>query len=900
MAQELEQAQELSLTELIDVEVLQKLQDAFSDMVGVAALTADRDGTAVTEGSNFTDFCMKYTRSTSEGKWRCEECDRHGAELTMETGRACSYYCHAGLVDFAAPIIADGKMVGSFIGGQILTDPPDMAQVERVALELGIDPEKYKEAISKVRIVDKSSVDRAANLLCVIASVLSNIAYKSYNLHLSNLEVEKSARMKSDFLANMSHEIRTPMNAVLGMADLALREEMSPDAREYIHQIKASGRNLLTIINDILDFSKIESGKMDIIEVGYEPLSVINDLANIVNTRIGNKNIEFIMDISPDLPQMLLGDNIRIQQIMINLLNNAVKFTKEGLIELKMECDQLDEDSLLLKVSVRDTGQGIKKEDIGKLFQSFQQVDSKRNRNIEGTGLGLAITQQLLKLMNGRISVESEYDVGTTFLFELPQKIVRKTQAVPALEKPLNVAIIVENPYVKEQLQKDLMKLGAKYKVLEKEQYIRTLAFDFLLIEEEFLSEEIQNFLFRNPKLQTLVIARYGRNHKYASSNIHVMHKPIYSLGLYSAMGIGEEFSRDTGMEYDEFTFVAPEARILIVDDNLINLTVAEGLLDPLKMQIDSVESAAKAIEKIKQVRYDLIFMDHMMPGVDGVEATHIIRRLMPDYAEVPIIALTANAVSGVKEMFLREGMNDFVAKPIEIKDILSKLRRWLPQEKIVLADKEKLPEPTKQPEEQQGEKLEIEDLNVDEAMRRLGSEKLFRAVLKEYFVTIDKKYDIIETYWKNERWKNYTIEVHALKSSSRQIGAEGLAELAAELEKAGNEENIALIQEKTEELLREYRRYQGILEPYFPECAKKQEEASTDAKVVHKLLNQMGEALDNFDTLQMDEVLEEMSHYKYTGLEADFFAKLKEAASDSDIDACVQVVEDWRTKISP
>ncbi len=893
MGQDMDLDEELYLTKLIEVPMLQRIQDAFANMVGIAALTTDKYGVPVTKGSNFTDFCTKYTRATSLGKVRCEECDKRGAEITMESGTACSYYCHAGLVDFAAPIIANGKMVGSFIGGQVLTDPPDMEQVERVALELGIDPEEYKEAIKKVRVVEKSMVDKAAESLCAIASVISNIAFQSYSLHKSNLEVEKAAQMKTDFLANMSHEIRTPMNAVLGMTDLALREEMSPAAREYIYQIRASGRNLLTIINDILDFSKIESGKMDIIEVPYEPLSLINDFANIVNTRIGNKNIEFTMDICPELPQMLLGDNIRIQQIIINLLNNAIKFTKEGQVEFRMQCEQIDEDTILLKVFVKDTGQGIKKEDLGKLFQSFQQVDSKRNRNIEGTGLGLAITRQLLKLMNGSISVESVYEQGSTFFFELPQKVVKENKAVPKPDEPVSVGIIVENPYVRKQLERDLKKLGATYTILQKNQYAEAQADDFLLIEEEFLTDEIQDFLSRHTeKLQGLVIARYGRKHKYSTPNIKVLHKPVYSLGLYSAMGFGEEITRDTDAEFDEFTFVAPEARILIVDDNLINLTVAEGLLEPLKMQIDSVDSAAKAIDKIKQVRYDLIFMDHMMPGVDGVEATHIIRRLMPDYAEVPIIALTANAVSGVKEMFLQEGMNDFVAKPIEIKDILSKLRKWLPQDKIVLADKENMPE---RREQTRTDKIEIDGLNVDQALRLLGSDKLFWAVLKEYFVSIDKKAGLIEKYWKSERWRDYTIEVHALKSSSRQIGAEELSELAARLEQAGNDKNIDLIQKKTGTLLSDYRKYADILRPLFPECAETSQEQSADSGVVLDLLKQMEEALDNFDTLQMDEVLEQMGQYQYTGVETEFFAKLKEAVEESDIDGCAQIIEDWR-----
>ena len=256
---------DLRLTDLIDVDTLQRIQDAFSDMTGMAALTADKNGVAVTTGSNFTDFCMKHTRRSLIGCMKCFECDKHGAEITMEKGEPCSYYCHTGLVEFAAPIMANGKMIGSFIGGQVLTKPPVLSDIRKKAEELNIDPEEYVKAVHEVPIVDMETIDKASRSLCAIASVLSDVAYKNHMLYNTNRQVEAASRMKSDFLANMSHEIRTPMNAVLGMVDLALREEMSQNARNFVNQIKVAGKNLLVIINDILDFSKIESGKMEII-----------------------------------------------------------------------------------------------------------------------------------------------------------------------------------------------------------------------------------------------------------------------------------------------------------------------------------------------------------------------------------------------------------------------------------------------------------------------------------------------------------------------------------------------------------------------------------------------------------------------------------------------------------
>ncbi len=883
----------MTLTDFIDVEILQQVQDAFSDMTGMAALTTDAEGKAVTKGSNFTDFCTKYTRNSELGKIRCESCDKRGAEITLRTGKACSYYCHAGLLDFAAPIMANGVMIGSFIGGQVLPEEPEFEKFERIAKDLDIDPEEYKQALKGVRITSKETIERAANSLNVIATVLSNLAFKSHSLMQSNVEIEKASHMKSDFLANMSHEIRTPMNAILGMVDLALREDMSPAARDFIKQIKISGKNLLVIINDILDFSKIEAGKMDIIEAAYEPLSVINDVASIVNSRIGAKNIEFTMDIPINIPKKLMGDNFRIHQIMINLLNNAVKFTKEGEVHLAIECetDPDTPDKMVMKVDISDTGIGIKKEDLGKLFNSFQQLDSKRNRNIEGTGLGLAISQHLLALMDGTISVESEYGKGTTFTFRLPQMVVDHAWSIPKFTEPKMAVMLVENRYVKKQLVKDLSCIGVNYTDADFPESIFKMRSDYIIIEEKFLSEDMCGFLRQNPDRICIVVARYTfRNTINDIPNMKVLRKPVYSLGLYNAMGISDCEMTEEASEAEAFSFTAPDARILIVDDNSVNLTVAEGLLEPLKMWIDTAESAQAAIEMLKERRYDLVFMDHMMPEVDGVEATHIIRRLMPEYDDVPIIALTANAVNGAREMFLKEGMNDFVAKPIEINDITAKLRRWLPPDKIIQGAAKR--------EEEKPDSLlpdQIECIDKGEALKLLGSEKLYYTVLKEYYCTIDKKANSIEGHFIEKRIRDYTIEVHALKSSSKQIGAMELSALAADLEKAGNEQNISLIEDKTPMMLAMYRRYKDILAPIFPDSIKSGEKKEADPEQISDMLCWLQEGLDNFDTLRIDEVIEEMSGYSFPKDQSTIFSELKVAAENCDIDTCNGLLGRWR-----
>ncbi|MGN1305854.1 MAG: PocR ligand-binding domain-containing protein [Oscillospiraceae bacterium] len=883
--------EKIHLTDLIPIETLQKIQDSFSKMARMAALTTDENGTPITKGSNFSDFCINYCRKSPIGKVRCEKCDRDGALKVLESGKPVSYFCHANLVDFAAPIMLGDRMIGSFIGGQVLSEEPDYDKMREIAKEIGVDEVKFLEAASKTQIVPRAAIERSANFIYEFSRIISDMAYKSYEtIRLSKL----AALQKSDFLANMSHEIRTPMNAVLGMAEMALREDMSPQAKQYIKQIRSSGKNLLVIINDILDFSKIESGKMNIVEVVYEPLSIINDLVNIVNTRIGSKNLEFTIDFDTQIPHKLCGDNVRIHQILLNLLNNAVKFTERGEVHLAISFSQIDGDNIMLKAIVRDTGIGIKKQDMGKLFQSFQQVDSKRNRNIEGTGLGLAISQQLLKLMNGKITFESEYEKGSTFYVELPQKVISHEPSITCPERSEKAALIIENQYVLAQMCKDLSLLGVEYTDLEKVGDLDSVKGGYIIAEKHLFNDRIKKAVMDNPDVKCLLVSPYDSPNDVNQSRVKVLHKPVFSVGLYSSLHLGSDVVTESDTGNDNFAFTAPDAHILIVDDNPINLTVACGIIEPLGMQVDTANGASETIEKVKKLKYDIIFMDHMMPEVDGVETTHIIRRLIAGYENVPIIALTANAVGGTKEMFLEEGMNDFVAKPIEVTDIVSMIRKWLPNEKIIPVFAEKAQESSNESGNKNSVPV-IEGLNTERAVSLLGSEKLYMQILKEYYLYIDKRAAIITAAIEKGDIKSYTIEVHSLKSTSKQIGADALAELAARLEKAGNELDIDLILAKTSDLMAQYLRYKDILAPLFPELNVKAEAASADFGAVSMLLDSMNEALDSMDTLAMDDVIEKMSEYHFTAAQTQCFEKLKTAVESCNIDLCAAMVGIWR-----
>ena len=899
--------QELTLTDLIDRDILQSIQNAFSDLTGMAALTTDNNGVPVTQGSNFCDFCKKYTRASPEGKWRCRICDKRGAEATLEEGESSTYVCHAGLIEFSAPIIAYGKLVGCFIGGQILSKPLDEHYIKKIAKEIDVDPEEYYAAARQIRILPQKTIERSANFLFTIANVLSDMAYGKYNAYLANAELERTSKMKSAFLANMSHEIRTPMNAVIGMAELALREEISLDARNYINQIKSSGRSLLTLINDILDFSKIESGKLELNIDNYEPMSLFHDVSNIMMTRIQDKEVELILNITPDLPSTLKGDANRIRQILINLLNNATKFTNKGRIRVTVTFEYKTEEQGILKVCVEDTGIGIKPADLKKIFNSFEQVDSKRNRNVEGTGLGLSICQQLVGLMHGEIWVESEYNKGSKFFFVIPQEISSEEKSVSIKEKD-SVAFIalIKSPHLKDQMKKDASRLKVPAIFLDDDSDL-TNRFEnlkekarnkklFFIVEETFYSEDLNVLLTANPSVNGVVITGFysemEKEEITRSQNLLITKKPFSVLSLATILNQQELLTtKNFDNSMADFTFTAPDAQILLVDDNPINLTVAEGLLEPLKMKLTTALSGKEALDKISKKSFDIIFMDHMMPQMDGIECTHLIRE-NEAYKNVPIIALTANAIGSVKDMFIKEGMDDFVAKPIELKTIISKVQQWLPKEKIIISD-------TVNTEITQEPLPEISDLDVEQAVKRLGSIKLFNKVLLEFHHTISKKCETIEDYIRNKDWNGYTIEVHALKSSARQIGAIELSELAANLEKSGKEKDIPFILAKTPELFDLYHAYLGLLAPYCDKLEKEQNESETKKTPVSpeekkSLLLKMKEAADNLDLDELEEYSTQIKSWELTETESETASKITEAVDSIDCESIVALCDKW------
>ena len=565
---------------------------------------------------------------------------------------------------------------------RVLTDPKilDNLSVDRVTYALenpGNAIITHNDRTLEVCISPLKTRTRTNGYLILLMDI-TEISRQAQQMKMLKEKAEAANKAKSTFISNLSHEIRTPMNAIIGMTEILLRDTYTAQQTEYLHNIQTSGNSLLGIINDILDYSKMESGKFDMVQDVYEPFNAFRDLGMMFLNRIGDKDIELLVEMDPRLPRTLYGDSLRVRQLIINIVNNAIKYTERGFIHFSMMIDAITDQMVVLKVTTTDTGKGIKPEDQKQLFDAFQRVDVKKNAAIEGTGLGLSITKQLVELMGGTISVSSEYGKGSTFTFTIQQGLIPTEQRTAAT---LNAAVSharISGEFSKPELLEHLIRLIKMHTLtyVPYEDLNDSNQVDFFFTDRTEL-EQIKSELSSNTKICYL----YNPLKEIAKGDEYIcVPKPLCNSSFCNALN--NQKSETQTASAKRFDFSAPNAHVLIVDDMDMNLRVATGLLKPLEIQIDTAKSGAIALEKLQHTHYDLIFMDHMMPEMDGIETTKKIREMDdPYYKKVPIIALTANAVQGAKEEFLRGGMNDFVAKPIAINDIVQKLQYWLPKD---------------------------------------------------------------------------------------------------------------------------------------------------------------------------------------------------------------------------
>ena len=681
---------------------------------------------------------------------------------------------------------------------------------------------------------------------------------------------EDASQAKSDFLANMSHEIRTPMNAILGMTTLLATTKLDEIQRGYVSSVVKASGSLLSIINDILDFSKIDANRIEIMSDEYILTELVKDITSLICLRAKEKGLDFIVDLSPSLPDRLVGDEMRVKQIILNMLTNAVKYTNTGEIVLSVSSGEVGKGNIILECSVKDTGIGLHTKALNQLFEPFSQFDSKRNRGIEGTGLGLAISKRLATAMNGTITVESEYGSGSTFTFYVPQQVADNSPIVSVSSPGRKRILVFGDSRSSEALAEMLSKLFLNYtyvksraEVRESLQHTTYTHFIYWRNHMPEVAAENDSLLYGVHVICVKDISQSAGSDGTTGSDI--LFEPLIITDVVHLLT-----SRSTSRNAKETrshsslgSFKTRDASALVVDDNEINRIVAAEMLKKYDLKVSLAESGERALELAAAVDFDIIFMDHMMPGMDGIETTLALRELAGRNQTVPIVALTANAIVGSKELFLNNRMDDYLSKPIDVTRLNEIILRWIPEEKLLASAQEENVRSMASPEplSEDLHRIELEcGLSIRPAIERIGgSDVTYLSILKTYAANIKNKADLLSKLVSESSWEDFRIEIHAQKSALLNIGADRLSELARKLELAATDGKDNYIIQGFPDFISQLMELQQCLELLFPPggACDKRPAAAEDWALLPAAIPCILEAIN---ALENDKAMEQVS----------------------------------------
>ncbi|MDR1972620.1 MAG: response regulator, partial [Treponema sp.] len=746
------------------------------------------------------------------------------------------------------------------------------------------------------------------SLICIFMMII--LCYFLLRLSRDKIQSDEENRAKSSFLAQVSHEIRTPLNSILGMAEIILRKDVKADVYEDVSIIKQSGNILLSIINNILDFAKMETNRILIESNPYNLASMINDVLNIARMRLLDKPVDFFVNMDSSIPAELIGDEVKIRQILINLLNNAIKYTKLGYIRLNIgrqpaPLSAFGDRQVRIVFTVEDTGIGIKPADMKHLFSEFTRLDTELNHGVEGSGLGLTIANAFCRAMEGDITVESAYGKGSVFTAAIIQSY-SNSKPIAQLEDPGKRVLIYEDrPAYLQSLLTALNSLNVQPQCAwDLGSFIQSIqgdAFDYAFVPARHASECISRWEASGSPIKLMVMLNTDdMSSVYKAGSVHL---PIYSCILANILNGITETERQS-FRKDRVRFTAPDVQILVVDDLPTNLRVAEELMKPYGMKIDTCLSGSDALALIRRNRYDLVFMDHMMPEMDGLMATEIIRRQGAEgsddnyYRSLPIVMLTANAMSGQREIFLKNGISDFLAKPIDVGKLNRILETWIPKEK------RQKPGPAGTPPAETGPSPAstvplpaIPGVELQTGLQNAGgSLDSYTSILSYFCGDVDERIPLIREAAEKGDLPPYTTMVHAIKGASRSIGALTLGDLAAELETAGRGGDLGVVREKTgtlleklEELLRHIR---SSLGEQGTDKAGAEDEEPLPADLADLGLGVLRNALDALDTKGVDMFLSGIDTRGRNAAVKGFISRLEQHILLFEYDKAIKMID--------